>query len=232
MRVVRSGQGRWWGALVFLVAWLAGVAAISLSALTWAPIWAGLWGLFTYLVAKRVFAWNAAPKRWYRRMLLDLLAAVAILWCSWSLIWILRAITWNGIGIDGDVGTPPCLATELSTQNASSDQVATIRRVECRGDRDGIVGMFVFVHKAKIPNAAENLVFRYTPTADRTKTNPTITWLSGSRLAIAVGSGVILQVTKQLGSIDGVTIEYSLGGAVCPAALDWMHRAFGPACNG
>jgi hypothetical protein len=142
------------------------------------------------------------------------------------------AMAWDPIGNGDDLGDAPCYARELTALPNRSGEVATVRRVLCTGDMlNTVVVYFVFVHKVSERNNHDNLVFRYT-TSDGYRLTapyvPKLAWAKDSALNIALGDGVILQVTKQRASIDGVGISYSLGKAQYPPALEWWQRLSGP----
>ena len=78
---------------------------------------------------------------------------------------------------------------------------------------------YVYVHKATDADSWRSLAFRFAPAFGVPDTcAPEMTWVDGSTLRISVGH--ISEVSKQVNSIDGVNISYSIGQEAFPLE-DW-----------
>ena len=76
---------------------------------------------------------------------------------------------------------------------------------------------YVYVHKAGEQDSAKSLVFRFYESPEGFD-GPKITWSDDSNLHISVSK--VGEVTRQLNSIGGVKVSYSIGKQVFPREQD------------
>ena len=74
---------------------------------------------------------------------------------------------------------------------------------------------YVYVHKAGEKDSAKSLVFRFYESLEAFE-DPKIVWTDNSNLHISISE--VGEVTKQLNSVDGVKISYSIG------KVDFSHE--------
>ncbi len=67
--------------------------------------------------------------------------------------------------------------------------------------------IFVYLHKSGEPDSSRSLIFRYAD--DPLVAPPKIKWVNASTVSVSVGN--VSQVTKQVSSLDGIHIVYSIG---------------------
>ena len=102
--------------------------------------------------------------------------------------------------------TSNCYSMKLKPVPNKSDMVATAHNTVCDGFGGNSV-VYVYIHGVDQDDSRKSLVFRYSDKYD--VPSPTIEWINDSSLRISVGE--VSQVTKQLFSIDGVTVTYNIG---------------------
>jgi hypothetical protein len=100
-----------------------------------------------------------------------------------------------------------CARGELPTVPSNSGMVATAHFTSCTyGFAHGLETTYVYVHKAGEKDGRKFLVFRFDNGGHLDE--PQITWSNNLNLHISVAA--VGEVTKQIVSIDGVKISYSI----------------------
>jgi hypothetical protein len=100
-----------------------------------------------------------------------------------------------------------CARGELPSVPSDSGMVATAHFTSCTyGFAHGLETTYVYVHKAGEKDGRKFLVFRFDNGGHLDE--PQMTWSDNLNLHISVGA--VGEVTKQIASIDGVKISYSI----------------------
>ena len=138
-------------------------------------------------------------------------------------------ITWNPVGDPYDNGWGKLPLPDISDTYppvANSNRIlATTRRLRAGLlIADSPIEYFLFVHSANQPADHSNLVFRYFTTDSGWNNPPRVTWTSSKSLLVRTGEGDVLQITKQVHFIDGITIRYLVPSMANPPALNFWER--------
>lgn len=217
--------------LLFLLGWLAGVAAIDWVWIRFVPsqtLYAILepgatfvFGVLYYATALLLFARAWSPRIRWLAVLAGLLIPVVSFFASYSL----QEFSYDPIGSGDDTGSGPCVATNEDAALFSWKKIAKAKEVHCLGDWDEPSTYFVFVHNIDDPDARDNLVFRYRGgwAVDRWGQPPKLVWRHDGSLQIVV-QGNIEQVTEQRPAVTGVPIEYKVPPPECPSTVNGWQR--------
>lgn len=104
-----------------------------------------------------------------------------------------------------------CDSEKLPSVPNGSGMVVTAQNTVCSGF-GGSSAIYVHLHKIAEVDSSETLVFRY---SDKPEVEPPkIEWTTNSSVRITVGN--VIEVSKQLSSMEGVNIIYDIGKADYP----------------
>ena len=98
-----------------------------------------------------------------------------------------------------------CIKMDLPPVSNGAGMLASAHNTGCDCVMAHSIATYVYVHPSGSGDSRKSLVFRYEGGDD----DPQLTWVDRSTLHIAVGH--IAEVSKQVDSIDGVKITYSIG---------------------
>ena len=115
----------------------------------------------------------------------------------------------NALDPQGEARGDNCIVEELPPISNGAGMIATGHVTLC----DNIVhdvATYIYVHRLGKEDSRRSLVFRFGNENDGTDDDvPKITWVGRSTLHISVGH--VSEVSKQIDSLDGVKISYSIG---------------------
>lgn len=101
-----------------------------------------------------------------------------------------------------------CARQDFPSASNGVGKVATAHAVDCTyGLAHGADSTFIYVHKSELKDDSKSLVFRFDNFG--TSGEPQMTWSGNSDLLISIPE--IGEVTKQVDSMDGTKITYSIG---------------------
>jgi hypothetical protein len=138
-------------------------------------------------------------------------------------------VTWDPVGNPYDNGwgrspLPDISETYRSVANSNGILVTTRRVRASLLIAESPIEYFLFVHKLSQPMDHRTLVFRYFATDGGWDGPPRSIWISNNSLLVRTGPGDVLQVTKQVHFIDGITIQYVVPSTARAAALRFWER--------
>jgi hypothetical protein len=118
-----------------------------------------------------------------------------------------------------------CARQDFPSVPNGGGMVATVHLVDCTyGLAHGAETTFIYVHKSGEKDSEESLVFRFDNLGNLDV--PQITWSDNSSLYISITE--VGEVTKQVNSVDGMKIGYSIGKIdVSPQEYSKLTQRYG-----
>jgi hypothetical protein len=133
-----------------------------------------------------------------------LLALAPTAWSFFQLVFL--SDPWDVVNASGSA----CKLRDHPAISNRQGMVAVLREADCAGlFMQGAFYFVVFVHPIGERNTGDNLAFQYAPGVNAP--NPTISWKAPTSLAVDA-PGPIDQVRIQNSQVNGVNLEYDLGG--------------------